>query len=131
MVLSFCRSDASGSLSRMVLPYDFDILRPSVPGSFAAGVSSGCGSGKTTSRCGSRLPGSQLARIELVEAARHLARQLDVRHLVFAHRHKVCLVNQDVRRLQQRISQKAIGAEVLVLDVFALFLVTGHALQPS
>src|SRR5579862_2839839 len=47
MVLSFCRTTGSGSVSRMVLPYDFDILRPSVPGSLAAGVSSGCGSGKT------------------------------------------------------------------------------------
>src|SRR5208283_1080091 len=56
MVLSFCRTEASGSLSRMVLLYDFDILRPSVPGSLAAGVSSGCGSGKTTSRCESRFP---------------------------------------------------------------------------
>ena len=47
MVFSFARSDASGSLNRIVLPYDFDILRPSVPGSLAAGVSSGFGSGKT------------------------------------------------------------------------------------
>ena len=47
MVFSFCRTTGSGSVSRMVLPYDFDILRPSVPGSFGAGVSSGCGSGKT------------------------------------------------------------------------------------
>ena len=48
MVFSFCRTTGSGSVSRMVLPYDFDILRPSVPGSLGAGVSKGCGSGKTS-----------------------------------------------------------------------------------
>src|ERR1019366_9628357 len=48
MVFNLARNDASGSLSRMVLPYDFDILRPSVPGSLAAGVSRGFGSGKTS-----------------------------------------------------------------------------------
>src|ERR1019366_51790 len=48
MVFNLARNDASGSLSRMVLPYDFDILRPSVPGSLAAGVRSGLGSEKTS-----------------------------------------------------------------------------------
>jgi len=38
MVFSFCRSTGSGSVSKIVFPYDFDILRPSVPGNFAAGV---------------------------------------------------------------------------------------------
>src|SRR5581483_7577967 len=47
MVFSFCRTTGSGSASMMVFPYDFDILRPSVPGSLAAGVSKLCGSGKT------------------------------------------------------------------------------------
>src|ERR1035437_3199697 len=48
MVFSFCRTTDSGSVSSTVFPYDFDILRPSVPGSFAAGVSSACGSGNTS-----------------------------------------------------------------------------------
>ena len=74
----------------MVLPYDFDILRPSVPGSLAAGVSSGCGSGKTNV--------ASLHCIENVEASRNLARQLDVRYLVFAHGNEVRLVNQNVGR---------------------------------
>src|ERR1019366_2605092 len=73
----------------------------------------------------------QLARIELVEAPCNFARQLDVRHLVFADGNKIRLINQNVGRLQQRISQKTIGAEVLVLEVLALLLVAGHALQPS
>src|SRR5712691_2180492 len=47
IVFSFCRTTGSASVSMMVLPYDFDILRPSVPGSLAAGVSSGWGSGNT------------------------------------------------------------------------------------
>src|SRR5271165_7148306 len=50
MVFNFARRDVSGSLNKIVLPYDFDILRPSVPGSLAAGVSSGFGSEKTSRR---------------------------------------------------------------------------------
>ena len=48
IVLSFCRTTGSGSVSMIVLPYDFDILRPSVPGNLAAGVSKACGSGNTS-----------------------------------------------------------------------------------
>ena len=77
------------------------------------------------------IAGMHLARIELVKPPRHLACQLHVRHLVLAHRHKIRLVNQDIGRLQQRISEKPVGAEVFVLKVLALLLVTGHALQPS
>ena len=47
IVFSFWRTTGSGSVSITVFPYDFDILRPSVPGNFAAGVSRDCGSGKT------------------------------------------------------------------------------------
>src|SRR6266478_2675265 len=47
IVFNFWRTTGSGSVSRTVFLYDFDILRPSVPGSFAAGVSKGWGSGKT------------------------------------------------------------------------------------
>ena len=49
--------------------------------------------------------------IELVEPARHLARQFHVRHLVLPHRNKVRQVHQDVGRLQQRVSEKSVGAE--------------------
>src|ERR1039458_858249 len=48
IVFSFCRTTGSGSVNITVFPYDFDILRPSVPGNFAAGVSSAAGSGKTS-----------------------------------------------------------------------------------
>src|SRR5258707_10964066 len=48
IVLSFCRTTGSGSVSIIVLPYDFDILRPSVPGSLGTGVSRDCGSGQTS-----------------------------------------------------------------------------------
>src|SRR5215475_5462817 len=50
IVFNFWRTTGSGSVSNTVLPYDFDILRPSVPGNLAAGVSSGCGSGNTVVR---------------------------------------------------------------------------------
>src|SRR5271169_1810933 len=47
MVFNFCRTTGSGSVSRIVLPYDLDILRPSVPGSLGVGVSNAFGSGNT------------------------------------------------------------------------------------
>src|SRR5262249_60938169 len=50
IVFNFWRTTGSGSVSMIVFPYDFDILRPSVPGNLAAGVSSGYGSGNTVVR---------------------------------------------------------------------------------
>src|SRR3954471_1970500 len=47
MVFSLARMLSGRSLSWMVLLYDFDILRPSVPGSLGDDVSRFCGSGKT------------------------------------------------------------------------------------
>jgi hypothetical protein len=71
------------------------------------------------------------AAVEVVEAARHLARQLHVRGLVLAHRHEGGLVDQDVGRLQQRVAQEAVGRQVAVAELFDLVLVGGHALQPA
>ena len=99
------------------MPYDFDILRPSVPGMRLASVSSVFGSGKT-------------GAVEVVEAAHDLARQLDVRRLVLAHRHGVGLVDDDVGRLQQRVAQEAVGREVLLGELLLLLLVGRHALEP-
>jgi hypothetical protein len=73
----------------------------------------------------------RLAAIEVVEAARDLAREFDVGHLVLAHRHPVGAVDQDVGRLQQRIAEEAVGGEVLVRELFLLVLVGRHALQPA
>jgi hypothetical protein len=46
----------------------------------------------------------RLAAIEMVEAARDLARDFHVRGLVLAHRHQARPVQQDVGALQQRDS---------------------------
>ena len=51
--------------------------------------------------------GEHLA-VEAVEAARDLARQLEVRHLVDADRHAARLVEQDVGRLQHRIAEQPV-----------------------
>src|SRR6185312_6819712 len=50
IVFSFCLTTASGSLIRIEFPYDFDILRPSVPGNLGDGVNNACGSGNTKVR---------------------------------------------------------------------------------
>jgi len=72
-----------------------------------------------------------LAAVEVVEAARDLARDLDVRRLVDADRNVGRLVDQDVGRLQQRIAEEAVGREVLVLEALDLVLVRRHALEPA
>ena len=79
---SFWRTTGSGSVSMMVLPYDFDILRPSVPGSLGAGVSSDL-------RLGENL--AALAAVEPIKPPRDFPRQFDVRDLVFADRDKSAL----------------------------------------
>ncbi len=46
MVLSFFATASGSSRRPIVLPYDFDILRPSRPGTFGVAVSSASGSGR-------------------------------------------------------------------------------------
>ena len=79
MVFSFCRTTGSGSLSRIVLPYDFDILRPSVPGNFGSRCQQRLRLGKDELTMWIANAFLHLARIELVEPPGHLARQLNVR----------------------------------------------------
>ena len=67
----------------------------------------------------------------MIEAARHVAGQFDMRQLVGPDRHQSGAVQQNVRRLQQRIAKKAVGVEVLVLQVLLQFLVRWHPLQPA
>ena len=73
----------------------------------------------------------RLAAIEMIEAARHLARQFHMRDLILAHGHMAGLVDDNVRGLEQRIAQKAIGRQVLAGELFLLILVARHALQPA
>ena len=47
IVLHFSWIVSGGSERLIALPYDFDIFRPSSPGTLALGVKSACGSGKT------------------------------------------------------------------------------------
>jgi hypothetical protein len=68
----------------------------------------------------------------VVEAARDLARELDVRHLVLAHRHLVGAVDHDVGGLHQGVAQEAVGEDVaaalgVLLDQV---LVGRNALEP-
>jgi hypothetical protein len=67
----------------------------------------------------------------VVEAARDLARDLDVRDLVFADRHELRPVQQDVGALQQRIAEEPVGREILLLQLLLLVLVGRHPLQPA
>ena len=73
----------------------------------------------------------RLASVHVVETPGDLARQLDVRNLVFAHRHVSGLVDEDVGALQQRVAQEPVGGEVELLEPFLLILVARHAFQPA
>ena len=72
----------------------------------------------------------QVGRIEIVEAADHFARQLEVRHLIVADRDPVRIVDRDVRGLQQRIPEEADARQIAVAQLLDLFLVGRHALEP-
>src|SRR5690242_15424609 len=54
-----------------------------------------------------------------------------MRHLVLANGNKVRTIEQDVRRLQQRIAEEAVGIQVLFAQLLLLVLVGGNALQPA
>jgi hypothetical protein len=64
----------------------------------------------------------RLAAVQVVEAARDLARDLDVRRLVLADRHERGAVDQDVGGLQQRVAEEAVGREIAVLQLLDLSL---------
>ena len=68
----------------------------------------------------------------MIEAARHVAGEFDMRQLVGPDRHQSGAVQQNVRRLQQWIAKKAVGVEVLVLQVLLQFLYDGtRSSQPN
>src|SRR5207249_12167044 len=69
-----------------------------------------------------------LAPVQVIEASRGLARELDMRNLVLAHRHVGCAIDQDVRALQQRVAEEAVGREVLALELLLLVPVARHTL---
>ena len=47
IVITSARISSALAVNGMVFPYDFDILRPSSPGTFGVSVNNGSGSGKT------------------------------------------------------------------------------------
>ncbi len=67
----------------------------------------------------------------MIKAAGDLARKFDMRYLVGTHRHMGGTVDENIGALQQRVSQKAVGAQILFSEFFLLILVGGYALQPA
>src|SRR4029450_5917814 len=84
-----------------------------------------------TVTCFGRFVGALLTRIELIEAAHDFACEFDVCDLVFAYGNEVGLINNDVGRLEDWISEEAVVAEVFILYVVPLLFVRGDALEPS
>ena len=69
--------------------------------------------------------------VEAVKPPRNFAGQFHVRHLIFADRNDVRLVDQNIRRLQHGITKKTVGVQIFFLDVFLLLFVGRDALQPA
>ncbi len=67
----------------------------------------------------------------MVETARDFAGQLHMHYLILAHRHLGGVINKDVRALQQRITEKAVGGQVLLLKLLLLILVGRDPLEPA
>jgi P-type Cu+ transporter len=74
---------------------------------------------------------AEFLAVQMIEAARDLARELDVRHLILAHRHLIGAVDQDVGALQQRIAEEAVGRKIFLGQFFLLILVGRHPFQPA
>ena len=70
-----------------------------------------------------------------IESPDHYGSKFDMRCLVFAYWHKQVLVwravEDDIRGLEERVAKEAVRAEVAAFQVFDLFLVGGHALEPA
>ena len=69
--------------------------------------------------------------IQLVEPACNLAREFNVRDLILTYRDKIGLVEQDVCRLQERVSKKAMSVQLLLAQLLLLVLVGGHSFKPA
>src|SRR5262244_2909542 len=110
--------------------------------SFGVSVSNASGSGKTSTFTARSFPdlkrfgqqrfrfGKDLA-VKVVEAANDLARQFHVRDLILADRDVVGFVHANVSRLQHRVAEKGVVAEVFVADVLALLFVSRHSFEPT
>ncbi len=51
--------------------------------------------------------------------------------LVLAHGHRRRLVHEDVRGLEHRVTEEAVGQQILLAQILLLILVGGNALQPA
>ena len=70
-----------------------------------------------------------------VEAAHDFAGKLDMGNLVLADRNEQVqlrfAIENDIRGLQERVAEEAVGAEVAVFEILDLFFVRRHAFEPA
>jgi len=55
----------------------------------------------------------------MIETARDFTRQFNMRHLIHAYRHTVGAVDQNISRLQQRITEEVVCAKNLFAQLVA------------
>src|SRR3954469_17996350 len=68
--------------------------------------------------------------VEVVKAANDLATQFEVSDLVFSNGDELGVIDDDVRRLQQRIAEETQRREILLGELLHLLLVGRHPFQP-
>ena len=67
----------------------------------------------------------------MIKAPRDFARDLDMGDLILAHGDELRAIQQDVRALQQRVTEETIRGEIPIGQLLLLILVRGHPLEPS
>ena len=67
----------------------------------------------------------------VIKAAGELPRHLNMRHLVLADGDIACLIDQNIRTLQHRVTQETIGRQIAIIKPGDLILKAGHPLHPG
>ena len=67
----------------------------------------------------------------MIEATRDFTSEFDMRHLIFSDRHRIRPIHQDVRGLQQGISEKPVRMQIAASELVDLFLVGRHPFEPA
>ena len=67
----------------------------------------------------------------MIELAGYLACEFNMCNLVCADRDELRLVEQDVGGLEERITEEAVGSQILLAQLLLLILVAGDAFQPA
>ena len=78
-----------------------------------------------------RLFEAWFAAIKVVKTTGDFTSQLNVGDLICTHRYLAGTVSQNIGRLQQRVAEEPIGAQVFFTQFFLLVFIGRHPFQPG